>query len=309
MKKTFQFIVLTCAVSWVTAGIAIWLGLRPAQGMAFTVFGAAYMLIPAGCAIVLQKIHKESVCRPLGISFKINRWFFVAVVVPLLIAFLALGINLLFPGISFSTTYEEFLAGLPAEQAALAEQQLSMFPPMTFLLIQVVRAIFGGCTINAFLALGEELGWRGFLLKNLNGKKFSTVSLIIGTVWGIWHFPLILIGYNYPQHHVIGVLMMTVFCILLTPPMIYIVLKSKSVITAALFHGTVNAVILLPSFYLIGGNDLTNGLTGIAGFIVLLLVNGIFYFYDKFIAKENIFGKIVNTTNVIEIENRISNEK
>jgi membrane protease YdiL (CAAX protease family) len=292
MKRTFQFIVLTCAVSWATAGIAVRLGLRSAQGLAYTVFGAAYMLIPAVCAVVLQKIHKESVCRPLGVSFKINRWFLLAVIVPLPVAFLALGINLLFPGVSFSATCEGFLAGLPAEQAALVEQKLSMFPPVAFLPIQAVTAIFAGCTVNAFFALGEELGWRGFMLKSLNGKKFSTVSLVTGTVWGIWHFPLILIGHNYPQHPVTGVLMMIVFCILLTPPMIYTVLKSKSVIAAAIFHGTLNAIIGVPVLYTAGGNDLTNGLTGIAGFAALLLVNGAFYVYDKFMSKENIFGKI-----------------
>jgi membrane protease YdiL (CAAX protease family) len=292
-KNTLQFIALTCAVSWAVAGIAIWLGLRQAQGLAYTVFAAAYMLIPAACAIALQKIHKKSVCKPLGISFKLNRWFLVAVIVPLLITFLALGINLLFPNVSFSVTHEGFLAKLPAEQAALAAKQLSMLPPVVLLLIQIVSAIFAGCTINAFFALGEELGWRGFLLKNLNGKKFLMASLIIGTVWGIWHFPLILIGHNYPQHPVVGILMMVIFCILLTPPMIYIVLKSKSVITAAIFHGAINAIAGVSVLYLLGGNDLTNNITGIAGFMALLLVNGAIYLYDKLITKENIFLGVI----------------
>jgi membrane protease YdiL (CAAX protease family) len=175
-----------------------------------------------------------------------------------------------------------------------------MLPPVVLLLIQVVNAIVAGCTINAFFALGEDLGWRGFLLNNLNGKKFLPVSLIIGTVWGVWHFPLILIGHNFPQHPVIGILMMTIFCILLTPPMIYIVLKSKSIITAAIFHGTINAIAGVSILYLVGGNDLTNGITGIAGFTALLLVNGAFYLYDKFITKENIFVRIVNTTYILK---------
>ena len=43
--------------------------------------------------------------------------------------------------------------------------------------------------------------------------------------------------------------------------------------------------------YLVGGNDLTNGVTGIAGFITLLLINIAFFFYDRYITKENIFTK------------------
>jgi membrane protease YdiL (CAAX protease family) len=92
---------------------------------------------------------------------------------------------------------------------------------------------------------------------------------------------------------VAGVGMMIVFCILLTPVMIYIVIKSKSVITAAIFHGANNAISGITILYIIGGNDLTNGVTGIAGFIALLLVNLSFYYYDKYITKENIFTKII----------------
>jgi len=131
------------------------------------------------------------------------------------------------------------------------------------------------------------------LLKALKNKKLLPVSLIIGTVWGLWHFPLILIGHNYPQHPVAGVGMMVIACILISPIMIYIVIKSKSVITAAIFHGMNNAMGGIAALYIVGGNDLLNGVCGLAGFITLLLVNIVFYLYDKYITKENIFTKII----------------
>jgi membrane protease YdiL (CAAX protease family) len=155
------------------------------------------------------------------------------------------------------------------------------------------QALIAAYTINAVFALGEELGWRGYLLKSLQNKKLLPISLTIGTVWGLWHFPLILIGHNYPQHSVAGTGMMIIFCILLTPMMIYIVIKSKSVITSAIFHGANNAISGITLLYIKGGNDITNGVTGIAGFITLLLVNLSFYFYDKYITKENIFTKVI----------------
>ena len=293
MKKSIQFIVLTCLVSWAVAGVAIWLGLRETKGLTYVVFGAVYMLFPAICAIILQKVHKEKPFSNLNISFRFNRWFLVAGTVPIIYSFVTLGINLFFPNVSFSTNYEGLFSTLPAEQATLAVQQLSKFPPAVSLLIQIVQAIIAGCTINAFFAFGEELGWRGYLLKALTNRKFLTVSLIIGFVWGLWHFPLILIGHNYPQHPIAGVGMMIVFCILLSPVMTYIVIKSKSVITAAIFHGTNNAIAGVSALYLVGGNDLTNGVTGIAGFITLLLINVSFFLYDKYITKENIFTKAI----------------
>jgi membrane protease YdiL (CAAX protease family) len=116
-------------------------------------------------------------------------------------------------------------------------------------------------------------------------------------VWGLWHFPLILIGHNYPQHPVIGAGMMVIFCVLLTPMMIYIVIKSKSVITAAIFHGCLNAIAGLHILFLSGGNDLTNGITGISGFIALLFMNLAFYVYDKYITKENLFTNKIGEAN------------
>ena len=300
MKRSIQYIILTCAVSWAAAGTAILLGLRGGQraiyniqGLVYMVFAAAYMLLPAICAIILQLIHKEKPFRNLGVSFKLNWWFLIAGIVPFIYSFMALGISLLFPNVSFSVTAEGFLSGLPEEQAEIAAQQLSKFPPAVFLLTQVLNALIVGYTINALFGLGEELGWRGYLLKALRDKKLLPASLITGTVWGLWHFPLILLGHNYPQHPVAGVGMMVVFCILLTPMMIYIVIKSRSVITAAILHGANNAIAGITVLYLSGGSDITNGVTGIAGFAALLLVNLAFYLYDKYITKENLFTKTI----------------
>jgi membrane protease YdiL (CAAX protease family) len=293
MKKSIQFIVLTCAVSWLIAGTAVLLGIRDTRGLVYTVFAAAYMLLPAGCAIILQAVHKEKPFSNVNVSFRLNRWFLIAGIVPFIYAFITLGINLLFPNISFSSTYEGFLSILPAEQAELAEQQLSRFPPVILLLIQLAQALIAGCTINAVFAFGEEFGWRGYLLKTLHNKQVLHASLIIGTVWGLWHFPLILLGHNYPQHSIAGVGMMIVWCILLSPVMIYLVLKSRSVITAAVFHGTLNAIGGIVIVYLVGGSDLTNGVTGIAGFAALLLLNISFFLYDKYITKENMFTKTI----------------
>ena len=289
MKKSVQFIVLTCTVSWIIAGVAILLGLRVANGLSYTVFAMAYMLIPALCTILLQKKHKEKPFRNLNISFKLNKWFLIAGIVPVFYAFITLGINLLFPNVSFSTNYEGLLSILPPEQIDIALEQLSKFPPIVFLLITIVQSLFAGYTINALFAFGEELGWRGYLLRELQDKKFLYVSLITGIIWGLWHFPLILIGHNYPQYPITGVGMMTIWCILLSPVMTYITIKSKSVITATIFHGCLNAFAGIVALYTVGGNNLTNGVTGISGFIALFFVNLVFYLYDKYITKEKIF--------------------
>jgi len=117
---------------------------------------------------------------------------------------------------------------------------------------------------------------------------FWKSSIIIGLVWGIWHAPIILQGHNYPQHPQLGVFMMIVFTLLLSPIFSYVRLKANSVIAAAIIHGSINATVGLPLMVIKGGNDLTVGVTGLAGFIALSLVNLGLFVYDRHFARESI---------------------
>lgn len=56
--------------------------------------------------------------------------------------------------------------------------------------------------LNSFFALGEELGWRGYLLRSLKSRatNFYVRAFIIGFIWGLWHLPLyIKIGVTLPR--------------------------------------------------------------------------------------------------------------
>lgn len=108
-----------------------------------------------------------------------------------------------------------------------------------------VAVMFGlvlavGTTINALFAFGEEFGWRGYLLWELAPLGFWKASLTIGTVWGLWHAPIIVAGYNYPSFPVLGVGVMTLACIAFSPVYTYLVIHARSVLAAALLHGVFN---------------------------------------------------------------------
>jgi membrane protease YdiL (CAAX protease family) len=48
--------------------------------------------------------------------------------------------------------------------------------------------------LGLFYALGEEIGWRGFLTTRLlKYKTFLQSSFIVGFIWAIWHIPLLYI--------------------------------------------------------------------------------------------------------------------
>jgi membrane protease YdiL (CAAX protease family) len=182
---------------------------------------------------------------------------------------------------------------MPPEQIEQMQASINALPINLIWLI-LIQGLIAGVTINALAAFGEELGWRGFLLNSFREMKFLKASVIIGFIWGIWHAPLILMGHNYPQHPQVGVFMMIILSILLTPLLLYITIKSKSVIAAAIMHGTLNATAGISIMAISGGNDLTSGIAGLAGFITLLLFLIILFFFDYFITKDKVFLNKIN---------------
>ena len=254
------------------------------------IIGTAYMFMPMTAAIVVQKlIYKEPVKEPLGISFRLNRWFLAAWLLPPVIAFAALGVSLLFPGVEYSPEMagmlERFKSVLPPEQLEQMRNQAAALPVHP-IWIGLLQGLLAGITVNAVAGFGEELGWRGFLQRELGYLGFWKSSALIGLIWGAWHAPIILQGHNYPQHPVAGVFMMIIFTLLLSPIFSYVRLKSGSVLAATVIHGSLNGTVGLSVMVIKGGNDLTVGVTGLAGFIVLFIVNAGIFIYDRYPAKD-----------------------
>ncbi len=255
-KKIMLFIGLTFLANWLMAALFFALGGRWGSPASLAL-AAAYMFVPMVMAIVVQKfIYKEPLMQPLGISFKLNRWFLVAWLLPPVIAFACLGVSLLLPGTEYSPSMEGLLERF---KSLLTTEQLQQMANHTNILpippiwAGLLLGLVAGITINAVAGFGEELGWRGFLQREFAYMGFWKSSAIIGVIWGIWHMPLILQGHNYPQHRVIGVVMMTLLTLLLAPILSYIRLKAKSVIAAAIFHGTFNATYGLSIVLVKGG--------------------------------------------------------
>lgn len=270
------FIALTFLVNWLMFGLFLTWG-EGWNSAATPVVLVAYMFVPMLIAILVQKLVKhEEVIKPLQVSFKLNRWFLVAWLLPPLLALGAMGVSLLFPGVQYSPdmagVFDIFGQNLSPEQAAQMRAQLEALP-ISYFWIALIQGLIAGISVNAVAAFGEELGWRGFLLREFRDLGFWKASLLIGLIWGIWHAPIILQGHNYPQHPLAGVGMMVIWCMLLTPIIAYVRVKARSVIAAAIMHGTLNGTAGLAILMIRGGNDLTVGLTGVAGFVVLLLVN------------------------------------
>ena len=295
MKKAIKYSIIVCLVSWVYAAIMIFgLGVKNVSDnpIKYTVLASLYMLLPLMIAVVIQKVDKDKLASTGLLRFKIKASWLVAWMHPVVMVLLTLVVNALVPGCEFNT---DMSAMVPADSVTEEQREmLALFMnPAVVIMITIVSGLLAGVTINAVFAFGEEYGWRNYLVDVLREQKFVCASILIGIVWGLWHFPLILLGHNYPQHSVAGVFMMVVFCVLASFIETYIVVKTKSVFPAAIFHGTINAVAGLNVILIKGGNDLLNGMTGLSGFIVMAIVIMIVYLFDRYILKDNIFSKTI----------------
>ncbi len=284
--KVQKFILLTYALIWAVAELFRLSGGRYAS-LAGSIMASICMFIPLIATLIMQAIEGKPLLKGLGISWKINRWWIVGWLMMPIACIAIVGVCAAFPGMSFN-------AHTALVQQALEEMnsQGMKIGSRGLFSIEIVSGLIAGCTINALFAFGEEVGWRGYLTELLKGRHYLLACAIISLIWGLWHAPLILMGHNYPDHPVIGVFMMVGFCLSLTPIITYIRLKSGSVIAAAIVHGSFNALAGLSLMYIDNYNDLL-GSTGLAGIIVLLIIDLILFLYDRYISQDRIFSSMI----------------
>ena len=234
MKKAIKYSIIVCLVSWVYAAIMIFgLGVKNVSDnpIKYTVLASLYMLLPLMIAVVIQKVDKDKLASTGLLRFKIKASWLVAWMLPVVMVLLTLVVNALMPGCEFNT---DMSAMVPADSVTEEQREmLALFMnPAVVIMITIVSGLLAGVTINAVFAFGEEYGWRNYLVDVLREQKFVCASILIGIVWGLWHFPLILLGHNYPQHSVAGVFMMVVFCVLASFIETYIVVKTTNAVHA-----------------------------------------------------------------------------
>lgn len=134
-----------------------------------------------------------------------------------------------------------------------------------------------------FLELGEEIGWRGYLLPRL--LKFMGVRkavIISGVLWGVMHSPLIYFDFNYGDSYLgapySGILVMIIFCVSIGIWMSFTMIKTNNCMYAAIIHGAVNVVADMQIVSLAVGEPLLGPApTGIIGMSVILVISIILF--------------------------------
>ena len=136
-----------------------------------------------------------------------------------------------------------FKMGSRADLSAIYAQAgaAGMSNSVMFLVLSVQTVLLGPF-LGLLITFGEEYGWRGYLQPALVKMGRVRGVLLVGIIWGIWHWPVIWMGYNYPGHPWLGSLFMVLFCIGLSYILGYAVFKAKGLWIAAFLHALINQV-------------------------------------------------------------------
>jgi len=173
--------------------------------------------------------------------------------------------------------YTFFNLGEVVDQEAAIESlgatQFGGMPVYLFLLLAAVQTILIGPILGLLLGFGEEFGWRAYLQGEILSMGKKRAILLIGLIWGIWHYPVIWMGHNYPGEPVWGTFLMTVYTILLAFVLGYVMLKTGAVLLVAYLHALNNQVLsyLIALVYKPGDPVFSYG-TGLFGLAALSLV-------------------------------------
>ena len=119
------------------------------------------------------------------------------------------------------------------------------FPPALALTLFILLTGTVGLVAKVSRALGEEIGWRGFLVPELaKVVGFRGVAVISGLMWAAYHFPVLLFAdYNAGTPAWYGLSCFTIMVVADSFILAWLTLRSRSLWPAAIFHGSHNLFI------------------------------------------------------------------
>lgn len=279
-KQIITFIFLTFGITAFFDISSIWLNI---SGTAATLFNTAAMWSPAIAVFLTKLIYKQGA---ISINWKWpkTKYILLSFATPILyslISFLIIWIA------GWGTFYnQEFLKEI-SNSFGITSLSPS-FVIFIFVLMTGVFGIFGSCAN----ALGEEIGWRGFLTTQLFYKYgYIKTSLIIGIIWAVWHYTVLIFGdYNNGTPFWFGLICFTIMIIAATFIFTWFTIKSGSLFPAVLLHATHNLYIQRIFTPLTDTKLITPWYIGEFG-IVLPFVMIVFAFYFISRRKELMSGK------------------
>lgn len=270
------FVAVSFGLAWLVS-MPLWLASGDSQASALfnrilPVVTMFTPLIATAVVVFVMKVPRREWARFLGLwplrPAKRVVWFAVIMTVaPMVLVFACIAISALFGWIHLDLVH---FSGFQETLDARIEE--SMLRPIALASVAVIPL---ASVFNALPAFAEEAGWRGWLLPALRPLGTWPALLLSGAIWGLWHSPIILLGQNFDEPNIWGVLLMTGGCIAWGVLFGWLRLRTGSIWPAVIGHGSLNAsgnlVFLVGTAGDSANLPLVNPL-GVSGWIVIGIV-------------------------------------
>ncbi len=228
-KATFIYLIVVLAFSAVLWALIIRSG-HLSMGLGMAVM--ALMWCPALAAFVTCRVMGRSV-RSLAWRWPAGRYVAAAYFLPIAYA-----------GLAYAAVWALRLGGWNSPFVAAVKErfQLPGVPTWAVMALFVIFMATAGVIRSVASALGEEIGWRGFLVPELAKQmSFTKLSLLSGVIWAAWHSPLLLFAdYNAGTNRWYALGCFAAMVISSSFMFAWLRLKSGSLWTAALLHASHN---------------------------------------------------------------------
>lgn len=225
-------------------------------GLFYEILHIGFTPLPVVTALIVRKRSGETDKFKLSLKVWKNwkMWLFSAFVPGIAIAFGAVLYFLVFSN-EYSGVFE--MGALLGSASAMEISNPLIFAAVCVLLSAVFVPI-------QLLELGEEIGWRGYLLWHQVEKHGAKKAVLInGVEWGFVHMPLIYLGFNYSSENFgapwTNMAAMMLVCIVTGIICSYVTLKTGNCMYAAIIHGVFNLIGEIPVFCSV---SLKSGLLG-----------------------------------------------
>lgn len=286
-KRVAIFLCLSFGIAWLT-GLVIYLmgGLTnpkqilPGIPLVVALLALPYMWAP-GLAHILTRLITREGWKDVGLRphFRTGwRYWLLGWVVPGLMTIGGAGVFfLLFP------SYFDSGLGIMRQQMNNSPS-LASVSPWTLLILETVGAILISPILNSWATLGEEFGWRAYLMPKLLPLGWRKTMLLMAVIWGVWHWPVIFMGYEYgskyPGYPWVGPLLFTWITFSFGTFLAWITLRGGSVWPAVIGHSAINGIAGLAALAVKGSpNPLLGPLpVGIVGSSVYAIIALILFF-------------------------------
>ena len=228
-RATVVYLLFTLLFSSVIWGLVIWSG---HLGMAFGTMVVAIMWCPALAALVTCRVLGRSV---RSLAWRWPEWKYIAI---------AYFVPLAYAGIAYSAVWGLRLGGWNRDLVSLVVERFGLrgMPAWGAFVLWLLFTATATLIMRIATALGEEIGWRGFLVPELAKQmSFTKLSVLSGIIWAAWHAPLLLFAdYNAGTNRWYA---MTCFAVMIVSSSFifaWLRLKSGSLWPAAVLHASHN---------------------------------------------------------------------